>query len=96
MKRRESRTGLVAAALFWAGWMAFSSTSSATLPMQKKAKDLGITGVTDCMSCHKEKLPKKGAMTLNDRGNWLVAEKTKRGAKEIDVAWLKEYPGDKK
>jgi hypothetical protein len=35
-------------------------------------------------------------MTMNDRGKWLMAEKAKRGAKEIDVAWLKEYPGDKK
>jgi mono/diheme cytochrome c family protein len=59
--------------------------------MQKKAKELGIAGVTDCMSCHGEKLPKKGAFTLNDRGNWLVAEKEKRGAKEVDVAWLKDY-----
>jgi hypothetical protein len=96
MKPKGTRSGLIAVALFWAGWMAFTSTSSATLPMQKKAKELGITGVTDCMSCHNEKLPKKGAMTLNDRGKWLVAEKTKRGAKEIDVAWLKEYPGEKK
>lgn len=96
MNGRKSRVGLVALALFWAGWMAFTSTSSATLPMQKKAKELGIAGVTDCMSCHGEKLPKKGAMTLNDRGKWLVAEKEKRGAKEVDVAWLKEYPGDKK
>jgi hypothetical protein len=41
-------------------------------------------------------MPKKGASTLNDRGKWLVAEKEKRGAKEIDVVWLKDYPGDKK
>lgn len=96
MKNRGSRIGLTALVLFWAGWIAFSSTSTATLPMQKKAKELGITTVTDCMSCHGEKLPKKGAMTLNDRGKWLMAEKEKRGAKEVDVAWLKEYPGDKK
>ena len=35
-------------------------------------------------------------MTHNDRGKWLVAEKAKRNAKEVDPAWLKEYPGDKK
>jgi len=95
MKRKESGTGLVAIALFWAGWMALTATSSATLPMQKKAKELGFA-VQACTFCHGEKLPKKGAMTLNDRGKWLVAEKGKRGAKEVDVAWLKEYPGDKK
>ena len=95
MKDRGSRIGLAAVALFWAGWMAFTATSSATLPMQKKAKELGFA-VQDCTFCHTEKLPKKGAVTMNDRGKWLVAEKEKRGAKEIDVAWLKEYPGDKK
>jgi hypothetical protein len=95
MKRKEAGTGLVAVTLFWAGWMALTATSSATLPMQKKAKELGFA-VQDCTFCHGEKLPKKGAMTLNDRGKWLLAEKGKRGAKEVDVAWLKEYPGDKK
>jgi hypothetical protein len=93
MKRNRSGIGLAAIVFFWAGWVAFTSTSSASLPMQKKAKELGIAGVTDCMSCHMEKLPKKGAMTLNDRGKWLVAEKEKRGAKEVDVAWLKDYTG---
>ncbi len=34
--------------------------------------------------------------TNNDRGKWLVAEKEKRNAKEVDVNWLKDYPGDKK
>lgn len=95
MKNKGSRAGLVTVALFWAGWMAFTSTSSATLAMQKKAKELGYA-VQDCTFCHGEKLPKKGAMTLNDRGKWLMAEKGKREAKEVDVAWLKEYPGDKK
>jgi hypothetical protein len=95
MKRKGSRIGLAAVTLFWAGWMALTSISSATLPMQKKAKELGFA-VQDCTFCHGEKLPKKGAATFNDRGKWLVAEKEKRGAKEVDVAWLKDYPGDKK
>lgn len=95
MKRKGSGIGLTAVTLFWAGWMAFTSTSSATLPMQKKAKELGFA-VQDCTYCHVEKMPKKGAMTLNDRGKWLLAEKGKRNAKEIDVSWLKDYPGDKK
>ena len=95
MKRKGSGIGLTAVTLFWAGWMALTSTSSATLPMQKKAKELGFS-VQDCTYCHVEKMPKKGAMTLNDRGKWLLAEKGKRNAKEIDVSWLKDYPGDKK
>ena len=35
--------------------------------------------------------PTKAKVTHNDRGKWLVAEKDKRKAKEIDVAWLKDY-----
>jgi hypothetical protein len=58
--------------------------------MQKKAKDLGFEAAS-CLYCHGEKLPKKDAQTLNDRGKWLVAEKEKRKAKEIDISWLKEY-----
>jgi hypothetical protein len=36
-------------------------------------------------------MPKKGAATNNERGKWLVEEKDKRKAKEIDVNWLKDY-----
>jgi hypothetical protein len=75
--------------------MALSGTSTATMDMQKKARDAGFK-VENCMYCHVDKLPKKDASTLNDRGKWLVAEKDKRKAKEVDVTWLKDYPGDKK
>ncbi len=75
--------------------MLLSSTSSATLPTQKKAKELGFPAQT-CLYCHNEKLPKKGAVSHNDRGKWLIAEKQKRQAKEVDPSWLKDYPGDKK
>jgi hypothetical protein len=60
------------------------------MPMQKKAKELGFEAA-NCLYCHGEKLPKKGAVTHNERGKWLVAEKDKRKAKEADVAWLKGY-----
>ena len=95
MKKPDSRIALTAALLFWAGWILVSSTSTATLPMQKKAKELGFAA-DNCMYCHNEKLPKKEAVTHNDRGKWLIAEKEKRKAKEIDVSWLKDYPADKK
>jgi len=65
-------------------------SASATLPMQKKAKELGLDAAS-CLYCHGEKLPKKDAQTLNERGKWLVAEKDRRKAKEIDISWLKEY-----
>ena len=95
MKKPNSRIALTALVLFWAGWIALTAVSRATLPMQKKAKELGFDA-TNCQYCHVEKLPKKGAVTHNDRGKWLIAEKAKRGAKEVDPAWLKEYPADKK
>jgi hypothetical protein len=95
MKRIASRLGIMATALFWMGWVALSGTSSATMDMQKKAKEAGFK-VENCQYCHVDKLPKKDAHGLNDRGNWLVAEKDKRKAKEVDVTWLKDYPGDKK
>jgi hypothetical protein len=65
-------------------------TASATVSMMKQAKGVGVA-VTDCQYCHGEKMPKKDASTLNDRGKWLVAEKDKRKAKEVDGAWLKDY-----
>jgi mono/diheme cytochrome c family protein len=63
----------------------------ADVAMQKKAKELGITSVQNCQSCHVDKMPKKGAAKANEMGQWLVDQKETRKAKEIDVAWLKEY-----
>jgi hypothetical protein len=95
VRKPGSSLGLVGVALLWAAGILVTRTSSATLPIQKKAKELGFDA-TNCMYCHNEKLPKKGAVTHNERGQWLIAEKAKRGAKEVDAAWLKDYPGDKK
>lgn len=84
----------VVAALALAAFVAGSGTASATLPMQKKAKDAGVKDVS-CMTCHNEKMPKKGAMTLSDKGKWLMGEKDKKKAKEVDGAWLKDYVAPK-
>jgi hypothetical protein len=67
-----------------------AAPARATLEMQTKAKKAGIAAA-NCQYCHNEKLPRKGASTNNDRGKWLVAQKEAKQAKEIDVAWLKEY-----
>ena len=64
------------------------------MAMQKKAKELGFPA-TDCIYCHGEKMPKKDATPTTTAASG-SAEKTKRGAKEVDVAWLKDYPADKK
>ena len=95
MVKKPLRLALAAIALFWIGWLGVSSISRATLPIQKKARDLGFPA-ENCLYCHNEKLPKKGAATHNDRGKWLIAEKAKRQAKEVDPAWLKDYPGGDK
>ncbi|HSE62379.1 MAG TPA: hypothetical protein VLG15_02075 [Thermoanaerobaculia bacterium] len=95
MKKPDSRLAATALVLFSAGWIALTASSTATMPLQKKAKELGFSA-DNCLYCHNEKLPKKGAVTQNGRGEWLIAEKEKRHAKEVDVTWLKYYPEEKK
>jgi precorrin-2 methylase len=83
---------LMMAGMAVAGACALSAgNASASMPMVKKAKELGITSVTSCQSCHVDKLPKKDAHKVNERGQWLLDQKAKKNAKEIDVAWLKDY-----
>jgi hypothetical protein len=89
--KRSSHVGLAAFALAWIGLLLFSEVSSATLEIQKKAKAAGYNA-GNCLYCHNEKLPKKGAVTHNDRGKWLIAEKERRKAAEVDAAWLKDCP----
>lgn len=95
MRNRATGLGLATILVAWSGWMLFATTTSATMPIQKKAKEHGFPA-ENCLYCHGEKLPKKDAVTYNDRGKWLVAEKGKRKAAEVDVDWLKDYPGGKK
>jgi len=78
-------SGLVAAAV-----LGTAALASASINMQKQAKTAGVE-VKSCTHCHVDKLPKKGAATLNDAGKWLVEQKAKKNAKEADGAWLKDY-----
>ena len=80
----------VATILTAAAVLGAAGSASATIAMQKKAKEAGLE-VQNCLYCHNEKLPKKGASTYNQRGEWLRTQKQKRQAKEVDAAWLKEY-----
>jgi len=84
------RTGLLLTAMVMGGWLGGAGEARATMDLQKKAKAAGFEA-TSCLYCHGEKIPKKGAMTHNDRGKFLTAEKDKKKAKEVDVAWLKDY-----
>ncbi len=54
--------------------------------MKQKAKTLNVSD-GNCLGCHGGNIPSK----LNERGRWLVAEKTRRGAKACDMAWLRDY-----
>jgi hypothetical protein len=76
-------------------WLAGTGVATATLPIQKKAKELGYPAA-NCQYCHEDKLPKKDAHKFNERGTWLQEQKEKHKAKEVDVAWLKEYVEKKK
>lgn len=58
-------------------------------PFVKQAKDLGFPA-KDCTYCH---INPGGGDTWNDRGKWLVAEKKRRNADEVDIGWLKGYKG---
>jgi len=95
MRKTRAGVGIAAVLVLWCGAMLLSSPSSANPAIQKQAKAAGVAA-DNCMYCHAEKMPKKGAVTENDRGKWLVAEKTKRSATAVDGAWLKDYPSDKK
>lgn len=89
MKKR-AKLVLLVGAVAMGGALASPPPVAATLETQKKAKGLGYPA-QNCLYCHGEKLPKKGAVTHNERGKWLIAEKEKRKAKEVDAAWLKGY-----
>ena len=75
--------------------LAAAQPSHATMPMQKKAKELGFK-VENCLYCHAEKMPAKGKATYNDRGTFLVKQKETKKAKDVDVAWLKDLVEAKK
>jgi hypothetical protein len=83
--------GLLAGCVLLAG----AASSHATMPMQKKAKEAGFPAA-NCMYCHNEKMPAKGKVTQNERGEFLLKQKEAKKVKEVDVAWLKEYVEPKK
>jgi hypothetical protein len=90
------KTGLAIAALYVA-LAALQGLASAKPLWVKQAKDLGYPA-QNCLYCHTEKMPKKDtfkADQLTERGKWLLSEKDKKKAKDVEVEWLKDYPGGK-
>lgn len=62
----------------------------AKLAWNKKSKKFD-PACTACTACHVPEKPKKGD-PLSERGEWLVEQKKKLGAKEVNLEWLKDYP----
>jgi mono/diheme cytochrome c family protein len=62
------------------------ATPHAAEAMKAKAKAAHVSE-GNCLACHGGDIP----AALNHRGDWLVAQKAARGAKDWDMAWLKDY-----
>jgi len=92
MKNRDRL--IVAGALLL--WSLAAALGTAKPIWVKKARDLGFPA-ENCLYCHTVMTPAKDRVQeqLNDRGKWLVAEKERRAAKEVDLIWLKEYESGK-
>lgn len=58
-------------------------------PLLVKAKKFGAK---DCTFCH---VDPDGGPPWNERGQWLIKEKERRGAETVDAEWLADYkPGN--
>jgi hypothetical protein len=95
MSKAGVKFGLAVALAGVGTWLAGTGVATATLPIQKKAKELGYAAA-NCQYCHVDKLPKKDDHKFNERGEWLHEQKEKKKAKEVDVTWLKDYVEKKK
>jgi hypothetical protein len=73
------------ALIFIAGLL---SSSVSTRAYPQYLKQANKFGAKNCLFCHKEAFGGEG---WNERGLWLIAEKERRSAEAIDVAWLSEY-----
>jgi hypothetical protein len=89
MKTKKIKRPVLVAALLFAV-SAVVMTAEAKPGFLAQAQQLGFPA-KDCTYCH---VNASGGAPWNARGNWMRAEKKKRGAKQVDVAWLKEYKGE--
>lgn len=68
---------------------AFATQTFGYPPLLAKAKKFGAK---DCTFCH---VDPDGGPPWNERGQWLIKEKQRRGADTVDVEWLANYkPGN--
>ena len=66
-----------------------AAQSAAYPPFVNKAKKFGAK---DCTFCH---VNADGGPPWNERGQWLIKEKERRGADAVDVEWLADFKSDK-
>ncbi len=79
---------VIAAAFIASTSFAFEADAFAYPPFLAKARKFGAK---DCTFCH---VHPEGGEPWNERGSWLLKEKEKRKAENIDVEWLSEFkPG---
>ena len=83
MKSTYFRSSIILSAVFI--FVFLTVTNVAYPPLLRQSRKFGAK---DCTFCHKEA---DGGEALTDRGKWLVTERTRRGAGDIDVEWLKDY-----
>jgi Domain of unknown function (DUF3471) len=83
------RIKVVISVIFLVGFVAaLAGKSLGYPPMLAKAKKFGAK---DCTFCH---VDPEGGPPWNERGQWLIKEKERRGAETVDVEWLANYkPG---
>ena len=83
------KTKIAISLIFVAGFVAaLAGQTFGYPPMLVKAKKFGAK---DCTFCH---VDPEGGPPWNERGQWLIKEKERRGADTVDVEWLATYkPG---
>src|SRR5262245_55360872 len=80
------RVKIVISAVFLGGVIAaLAGKSLGYPPLLAKAKKFGAK---DCTFCH---VDPEGGPPWNERGQWLIKEKERRGADTVDVEWLANY-----
>ena len=74
------------ASIFVAGLvLALAGETLGYPPLLAKAKKFGAK---DCTFCH---VDPEGGPPWNERGQWLIKEKERRGSETVDVEWLADY-----
>ena len=86
MKHPLPRGLAVALALLFAV-LAFAPKSYTYPQYLSKAKALGYPA-QNCSYCHRSP---QGGTEWNKRGQWLIEEKKRRKAEQVDMRWLKDY-----